>query len=226
MAHAARKAGEKVARVLIVDDHPAVREGLSIRLSRQPDLEVCGEAADVPAALRLAADTDPDVVVVDISLRSGDGIELIKRLRARDSRAKMLVWSMYGESLYAERALQAGAAGYITKGEATDTIVAAIRRVLAGGLYLSPGMTESVVRRAVAAPGQGPLPDPIAALSDRELEVFRHLGRGLDTNRIAERMRVSPKTVETYRARVKEKLGLDTATAVLQRAVRWVLENG
>ena len=226
MAQAARKAGNMVARVLIVDDHPAVREGLSIRLSRQPDLEVCGEAADVPSALRLAAATDPDVIVVDISLRSGDGIELIKRLKARDSRAKMLVWSMYGESLYAERALQAGAAGYITKEEATDTIVGAIRRVLAGGIYLSPGMTESVVRRAVAAPGKGPLPDPVAALSDRELEVFRHLGGGLDTHQIAERMQVSPKTVETYRARVKEKLGLDTATAVLQRAVRWVLENG
>ena len=226
MARVARKAGKKVARVLIVDDHPAVREGLSIRLSRQPDLEVCGEAADVPDALRLDADTDPDVIVVDISLRTGDGIELIKRLKARDSRARMLVWSMYSESLYAERALQAGAAGYITKEEATDTIVAAIRHVLAGGVYLSPRMTESVVRRSVAGPGEGPLPEPVANLSDRELEVFRHLGHGLDTHQIAERMRVSPKTVETYRARIKEKLGLDTASAVLQRAVRWVIENG
>ena len=226
MGQPARKARKPAARVLIVDDHPAVREGLAIRLSRQPDLEVCGEAADAFAALRLAADSDPDVIVVDISLRTGDGIELIKRLKARGTRARMLVWSMYSESLYAERALHAGAAGYVTKEEATDTIVAAIRHVLAGGIYLSPRMTESVVRRSVAGSGEGPLPEPVAGLSDRELEVFRHLGRGLDTHQIADLMQISPKTVETYRARIKEKLSLDTASAVLQRAVRWVIENG
>jgi DNA-binding NarL/FixJ family response regulator len=153
-------------------------------------------------------------------------LPLTKRLKDRNSPAKMLVWSMYSESLYAERALQAGAAGYITKEEATDAIVRAIRHVLAGGIYLSPRMTEAVVRRAVAGPGKDLLPEPVAGLSDRELEVFRHLGRGLDTHQIAGRMRVSPKTVETYRARIKEKLGLDSATAVLQRAVLWVVENG
>src|SRR5262245_22264187 len=139
------------ARVLIVDDHPAVREALAVRIGRQPDLEVCGEAADVGEALRLLADTRPDVAVVDITLKSGDGLDLIKRMRDRDDHVRMLVWSMHGESLYAERALRAGALGYVNKDQATDTIVEAIRRVRDGKVWLSEVMAERLLQRSVGA---------------------------------------------------------------------------
>ena len=144
-----RRKTQPRARVLIVDDHPAVREALAIRIGRQRDLEVCGEAADMSEALRLIADARPDVAVVDISLKDGDGIDLIKRIRDRDDRVRILVWSMHSEALYAERALRAGALGYVNKEQATDTIVEAIRRVLAGKVYLSDAMTERMLHRAV-----------------------------------------------------------------------------
>lgn len=139
----------KKSKVLIVDDHPAVREALTIRLGRQPDLEVCGEAADTSDALRLVADTRPDAAVVDISLKSGNGIDLIKRIRDRDDHVRIVVWSMHSESLYAERALRAGALGYVNKDQATDAIVEAIRRVLGGKVWLSEAMTERMLRRTV-----------------------------------------------------------------------------
>src|SRR6516162_8776059 len=132
----------KRARVLIVDDHPAVREALALRISRQPDLEVCGEAADTNDALRLVGEILPDAAVVDVSLKTGNGIDLIKRIRDRNERVRILVWSMHSESLYAERALRAGALGYINKGHATDRIVEAIRRVLEGKVYLSEAIAE------------------------------------------------------------------------------------
>ncbi|MBN9120760.1 MAG: response regulator transcription factor [Planctomycetes bacterium] len=142
---------KKRARVLIVDDHPAVREALSLRIGRQPDLEVCGEAADMGEALRLLAPARPDVAVVDISLRASNGIELIKRIRDRDDRVRVLVWSMHGESLYAERALRAGALGYVNKDRATDTIVDAIRSVLEGKVWLSEAMANRLLQRTVGA---------------------------------------------------------------------------
>ena len=144
-----RKKPEDRARVLIVDDHPAVREALALRIGRQPDLEVCGEAADMSEALRLVAETQPDVAVVDITLKTGNGIDLIKRIRDRNDHVRILVWSMHSESLYAERALRAGALGYVNKDQATDTIVEAIRRVLAGKVWLSDAMTERMLQRAV-----------------------------------------------------------------------------
>src|SRR5690349_4022356 len=139
----------KRARVLIVDDHPPVREALALRIGRQPDLEVCGEAADMAEALGLLADTRPDVAVVDITLKSGDGIDLIKRIRDRDDHVRVVVWSMHAESLYAERALRAGALGYVNKDQATDTIVEAIRRVRDGKVWLSEAMAERMLQRAV-----------------------------------------------------------------------------
>ena len=215
--------GDKVINILIVDDHPISREGLAIRLSREPDLRVCGEAADVPDAISRAAETAPDLAVVDVALKSGSGIDLVKRLRDRFPGIKVLVWSMYQDTLYARRALQAGAGGYVNKECAAEVIVGAIRQVAGGGIYLNPDVIQAVLKRAVGS--DGPLPDPTAALSDRELTVFRLLGEGLDTQQIAARLHLSPKTVETYRARVRAKLGVESGSEVLRLAVRWVLEN-
>ena len=225
MAKSEKTPSKQAAKVLIVDDHPAVREGLAIRISRQPDLEVCGEAGDVAGALQLVAATDPDVAVIDIALKTGNGIDLIKRIKARNGSIRMLVWSMYNESLYAERALQAGAMGYVNKEQATDQIIAAIRRVLDGKVYLSEAMADQVLRRAVGGRTQPLKRSPAEILSDRELEVFQLMSEGLDTERIAEKMRVSPKTVETYRARIKEKLHLSTGPELIRRAVEWRVEN-
>jgi DNA-binding NarL/FixJ family response regulator len=221
-----RKTNKKRARVLIVDDHPPVREALAIRIGRQRDLEVCGEAADTSEALRLVAETHPDVAVVDISLRNGDGIDLIKRIKTHDNHIRILVWSMHSESLYAERALRNGALGYANKDQATDRIVEAIRRVREGKVWLSEAMAERILLRAV---GTGPHQDtrsPLDVLADRELEVFRLIGQGVKTADIAERLHLSIKTVETYRDRIREKLQLDDGTTMAHYATRWVLENG
>jgi DNA-binding NarL/FixJ family response regulator len=215
----------KRARILIVDDHPAVREGLALRISRQQDMEVCGEASDVGEALRCVANSNPDVAIVDVSLRTGHGLDLIKRIKARGNSIPILVWSMHSESLYAERALRAGAMGYITKEHATDKIIAAIRRVLDGKVYLSDSLAESLLNRAVGKGRSAVEQSPIDILSDRELEVFQFLGQGLDTQQIAERMHISPKTVETYRARLKEKLNLTSGSELLRKAMQWVLES-
>lgn len=216
--------GGRAAQVLIVDDHPVVREGLGIRIARQPDLEVCGEASSVAEALVQVDATDPDVAVIDISLGEGDGLDLIRRIRGRAARVRILVWSMHPETLYAERALQAGALGYINKKEATGRIIEAIRCVLAGQVYLSGLMTDRLLRRHV---GGGPPQEssPAESLTDRELEVFRLIGGGLTTAEVAGRMNRSVSTVETYRHRIKVRLGLRNATELVQAATQWVLEN-
>ena len=213
-------------RVLIVDDHPAVREALAIRIGRQRDLKVCGEAADMGEALRLVAEARPDVAVIDISLKAGDGLDLIKRIKDRDGRVRMLVWSMHSESLYAERALRAGALGYINKDQATDRIVEAIRRVLEGKVWLSEALTERMLQRAIGPGPQGVMRSPLDALADRELEVFRLIGQGVKTAAIAQRLHLSVKTVETYRDRIRQKLDLDDGTKLAHYATQWVLENG
>jgi DNA-binding NarL/FixJ family response regulator len=215
-----------MAKVLIVDDHPAVREALAIRISGQPDLEVCGEAADVAEALRVAAEAEPDVAVIDIALKAGSGIDLIKRLRDRDDRVRLIVWSMYGEELYAERALRAGAMGYLTKDQATGRILDAIRQVLDGKLYLSPAMSEKLLKRVVGSGGREAVRPPVESLSDRELEVFRLIGQGLKTQEIAARLHLSVKTVETYRSRIRGTLELKDGAELGRRAVQWALENG
>jgi DNA-binding NarL/FixJ family response regulator len=216
---------KKRARILIVDDHPAVREALAFRIDRQPDLEVCGEAADMGGALRQLADAKPDLAVVDISLKNGSGIDLIKRIKDRDDSVRMLVWSMHSESLYAERALRAGALGYINKDQATDKIVVAIRRVLAGKVYLSDAMAEKLLKRAVGGDREKPTYSPLEALADRELEVFRLIGQGVKTAEIAERLHLSVKTVETYRDRIRQKLNLTDGTELAHYATQWVVEN-
>jgi DNA-binding NarL/FixJ family response regulator len=217
---------KKRARVLIVDDHPAVREALALRINRQPDLEVCGEAADTGDALHLVAEILPDAAVVDISLKTGNGIELIKRIKGRNERVRILVWSMHNESLYAERALRAGALGYINKDQATVRIVEAIRRVLEGKVYLSEAMAERMLQRAVGGAREEVTRSPVDVLADRELEVFRLIGGGVKTAEIAGRLHLSVKTVETYRDRIRQKLNLSDGTRLSHYATQWVLENG
>lgn len=214
------------ARVLIVDDHPVVREALAIRIGQEADLEVCGEAADLAEALEVAASTRPDIAVVDIALKTASGIDLIKRLKARDEDTLIIVWSMYGEDLYAQRALRAGARGYITKEQATGKIIEAIRLVLDGKVYLSPAMTDKLLKRAAGLSGMSPASSAIDSLSDRELDVFRLIGKGTKTADIASGLHLSVKTVETYRDRIRTKLDLSDGTELSRCAVQWVLENG
>ena len=221
-----RNQTKKRARILIVDDHPAVREALAARIGRQPDLEVCGEAADMSEALRLITDTQPDLAVIDISLKTASGIDLIKRIKDRNDSVRMLVWSMHSESLYAERALRAGALGYVNKDQATDKIIEAIQRVLEGKVYVSDALAEKMLHRAVGGSRKEATRLPLDALADRELEVFRLIGQGVKTAEIAERLHLSVKTVETYRDRIRQKLDLSDGTELAHFATQWVLENG
>jgi DNA-binding NarL/FixJ family response regulator len=213
------------ARVLIVDDHPAVREALALRIGRQPDLEVCGEAADTGEALHQIAETDPDVAVIDISLKTGDGIDLIKRIRDRNDHVRILVWSMHSESLYAERALRAGALGYVNKDQATDQIVEAIRRVLQGKVFLSETMSQRLLQQAVGSSRPEVESSPVDVLADRELEVFLLIGQGVKTAEIAERLHLSIKTIETYRDRIRQKLKLSDGTRLAHFAAQWIMER-
>ena len=221
----AKNKSEKPARVLIVDDHPAIREALSLRIDRQPDLAVCGEAADIADALRLVGARKPDVAVVDLTLKTGSGIELIKRIRDRHASIRILVWSMHSESFYAKRALRAGALGYISKDEATDRIIDAIRSVLKGKIWLSETMAESILQRTIGTPHGEIAPTPLDTLADREMEVFRLIGEGIKTRQIAGRLHLSIKTVETYRDRIRQKLDLGDGTELAHVATQWVLEN-
>jgi DNA-binding NarL/FixJ family response regulator len=225
MAESKSQPSKPAARVLIVDDHPAVREALAMRIAAQPDLEVCGEAEDAAEALRLAAATDPNVAVIDIGLKAGDGIDLIKRLKARNEGFRAIVWSMYSEDLYAERALHAGALGYLNKERATSEIIAAIRQVLDGKMYLSPVLREKLLRRAVGSSTQDHGRSPVEILSDRELEVLRLIGDGVRTAEIAVRLHLSVKTIETYRGRIRQKLGLTNGADVARYAAQWALER-
>lgn len=219
------KLSRHVTRILIVDDHPTVREGLTVRISSQDDMEVCGEAADEEQALSKTIELRPDVAIVDISLPKGHGIDLIKQIRARCGEVKMIVHSMYEESLYAERSLQAGALGYVNKREAAETLLDAIRKVASGEVYLSPEMTRRLLHRTVGG-GVEVGASPIEGLSDRELEVFEQIGRGLTTSAIANRLHLSVHTIDTHREKIKRKLDLKSGTELSQRAVQWVIENG
>jgi len=211
-------------RVLIVDDHPAVREGLAIRISSQADMEVCGEAADVADALERFDALQPDLVVVDIQLKTGDGLDLVKRIKSRDEMVRILVWSMYPDALYAPRALHAGALGYINKDNTTGRIVDAIRQVRDGKIYLSEPMAQKLLTRSVSGSATTTT-SPIESLSDRELEVFRLIGDGVSTVDIAKRLHLSTHTIDTHKQRIKQKLNIETAVELTRAATRWIL-NG
>jgi len=211
-------------KVFLVDDHPLVREWLTNLIHQQPDLAVCGEAESGPQALQAIEALKPDVAIVDISLKDSSGIELIKSLRQCCPRTTVLVLSMHEESHYAERALRAGAKGYIVKRETTRKVITAIRRVLEGKVYVSEELAAALA--AQFATGQSLVArSPAELLSDRELEVFELFGQGRGTRQIAEQLRVSVKTVQAYCARIKEKLGLASATELVREAVRWHERN-
>jgi DNA-binding NarL/FixJ family response regulator len=206
-------------RVFLVDDHPLVREWLGNLINRQEDLEICGEAGSAPQAREKIDEAKPDIAVVDITLDSGSGLELIKDLRVSQPKMAVVVLSMHDESLYAERAMRAGAKGYLVKKETTKNILMVIREVLAGRLYVSGALAESILDRVRS--GEKPGVSAIESLSDRELEVFRMIGRGMKTREIAESLHISMKTVQVYCARIKEKLKLADATQLLREAMRW-----
>ena len=208
-------------KVFLVDDHPIVRQGLALFIEREPDLMVCGEAEDATSALQAIRDAAPDFVILDISLNGPDGLELLKTLRMRYPNLPALVLSMHDESVYAERALRAGANGYIMKQEAADKVITAIRHILGGDVYLSDNLTKRMLQQFVN--GSISPRDPLAKLSDRELEVFRLIGAGHGTRQIADELHVSTKTVESYQAHIKEKLALRNARELVQHAVEWSL---
>jgi DNA-binding NarL/FixJ family response regulator len=210
----------KRARILLVDDHPLVRERLAEIINREADLTVCGGAEDRHEAIAALVKRKPDLVIVDLALKNSDGLELIKDVRTRWPKVRMLVVSMHDESLYAERVIRAGALGYITKQEATRKILLAIRRVLAGGIYLNEKVAAHIIGRLTAR-SSSVAATPAEVLADRELQVFDLTGRGHNTNEIAARLHIAVKTVETYRARIKEKLKLNDSSELLQWAIAW-----
>ena len=212
-------------RVLIVDDHPFMRSGLAQTINDQSGLHVCGEAGSVAAALEIIDSTRPQLAVVDISLGAESGIELIQVIRQRWPEIRVLVSSMHDEGLFAERALRAGALGYVNKGEPTDVFIAALLRVNSGQVYLSERMTKRLLDQ-VRTDKPEPRRSPIETLSNRELEVYEMIGRGLSTKQIAAKLSLSPKTIETYREHIKQKLSLSNSTELTRSAVQWVLEQG
>lgn len=214
-----------VAQILIVDDHPMVRDGLALRISQQPDMKVCGEASDVAEALRLVPQCRPDLAIIDISLKEGHGLDLIKQIRLLDERVKMLVSSMHDEALFAERVLRAGAMGFLNKQEAPEKVIAAIRAVLDGKMVFSSQMTERMLHRAVGRPLQA-AQSPIEGLTDRELEIFELIGRGMTTRKIANQLGLSVHTIETHREKIKSKLKLKNSSELGRHALQWVLETG
>ena len=207
-------------QVFLVDDHPLVRELLTNLINKRPDLRVCGEAGSAPEALRLIGELQPDIAIVDITLASGSGLELIKDLQLQQPGVAVLVLTMHDESIYALRALRAGARGYIMKCEATQKVIQAIRTVLAGKLFVSERVTAQMAEK-FAEPRPAKTGSPVELLSDRELEVFQLLGRGQGTRQIAEQMHISFKTVQAFCARIKDKLELDNVNELLREAVRW-----
>jgi DNA-binding NarL/FixJ family response regulator len=212
-------------KILVVDDHPLMRKGLALSLSEEPGLEIVGQAADAEEALSAFETLDPDLAIVDVSLPGMSGLELIKHLVALKPDVQVLVVSRHDEALYAERAIRAGARGYVMKLEAGDKIVDAVRHVLRGGIYLSEDLKDRMLFGA-ASGSKSPTQSPLEVLSDREIEVFEMTGRGLATREIAERLHLSVKTVESYRARIKTKLNLNTAAELMQHAVQWVEGEG
>jgi DNA-binding NarL/FixJ family response regulator len=208
-------------RVLLVDDHPILRQGLGQLINQESDMAVCGEAEDSPKAFSAVEELQPDVAIVDISLRGGNGIELIKNLKARYPNLAMIVLSMHDESLYAERALRAGALGYIMKEEGTEKVLEGIRKVLTGEIFLSEKMKTKMLQQL--ANGRAKVvSSPIEHLTDRELEVFRLIGEGRSTRQIAAELHLSVRTVEAYREYIKSKLNLKNSTELVQHAFHWV----
>ena len=216
--------GTTKTRVLVVDDHPIVRQGLALLINRESDLVVCGEAEEMHTAMQEILTTHPDIVVVDISLSGPDGLELLKSIRTRHPHLPVLILSMHDESIYAERALRAGANGYIMKQEATEKVLEALRRIVNREIYVSDRVANKMLQQYIGGNAVAQR-SPVADLTDRELEVFRLIGGGHSTRQIAEELRLSVKTVESYQAHIKEKLSLRSARELMQHAIQWSISE-
>ena len=206
-------------RILVVDDHPAIREALAYTIRDKIDMELCGQAGTAAEAFDLIPTAHPDVAIIDISLKDAHGLDLVQKIRAEHPSVQMLIYSMYDELAYAERAIQVGALGYLAKSEPTKHIVEAIRSVMRGEVYLSRRMTSRILGKVVKEQQNGFI---VGKLTDREMAIFQKLGEGADIKHIAKDLNLSRKTVETYRRRVKEKLGLDSVSALMQYAIQWM----
>lgn len=211
-------------RIFVVDDHPIMRDGISLLLGSEKDLQICGSAGSMQDALKQFLTVKPDLLIVDLSLKDGLGLELIKTVKERYPKIRMLVVSAYDENLYAERALRNGASGYVNKQECEDTLLLAIRTVLAGRRFVSDQILQKLVSLAIGGVDteNG---DPVERLSDRELEIFRLIGRGTTPAAIAKQLHISPHTVDSHREKIRHKLNLENGRELMQRAMRWVLDN-
>jgi DNA-binding NarL/FixJ family response regulator len=207
------------ARILLVEDHPIVRQGLAQILGQTPDLEVCSFAEDAHSTLRAVQSSRPDLIIVDISLKTEDGLELVKDLRTRKVQTPVLILSMHQESVYAPRAMRAGAQGYVMKGEPTPRLLAAVRKVLAGGISFSEEVTAELLRRQIG--GEPAALSPVELLTDKELQIFRLIGQGRSTREISEALTRSVKTIEAHRENIKLKLGLKNSPQLVRAAVEW-----
>jgi DNA-binding NarL/FixJ family response regulator len=210
-------------KVFVVDDHPIVRQGLALLINQEPDLMVCGQAEEMHSALQAIQNFRPDIMIVDISLNGPDGLELLKNVRGKYSGMPVLILSMHDESIYAERALRAGANGYIMKQEATEKVLVALRRILTGEIYVSDRVGNHMLQHYIR--GTSLPQSSVAELTDRELEVFRLIGEGHGTRQIAEELHLSIKTVESYQAHIKEKLSLRSARELVQHAIQWTVSE-
>jgi DNA-binding NarL/FixJ family response regulator len=210
--------------VLIVDDHPLMRQGLAMLINQQQDMQVCGEAEEAHTAMQRIAQNRPDIVILDLTLKGPDGLELLKTVRTTDPDLPILILSMHDEAIYAERALRARANGYIMKQEASEKVLVAVRRILDGDVYLSDSMSRKMLQQYIDG-SPSLLESRISSLSDRELEVFCRIGEGRATREIAEELRLSIKTVETYQAHIKEKLGLRSGRELIQHAIQWKVQE-
>ncbi len=219
--HAGESQGQARRTILIVDDHPVLRHGISQLINNEKDLVVCGEAETAPTALDAMRRLKPDLALLDITLQGTNGIELVKLMRAEQPKLHILMLSMHDESLYALRALRAGARGYVMKGEAMEYVLTALRKVLDGDIYVSPRFSERLVFKAIQSL-EGGMGSPVDKLSDRELEVLQLLGQGFGTREIADELHLSIKTIETHRAHIKEKLGFKDAGEMVRFAIDWV----
>ncbi len=209
-------------KVLIVDDHPVLRQGIAQLIALENDMTVCGEAADAGEALKVAQETQPDVAIVDISLHDSNGIDLIKDMLIRWPKLPILVLSMHSESFYAERVFRAGAKGYVTKGEPSGKVIEGLRKVLAGEVYVSEKLASKMIGRLMGGARADASGFSIDRLSDREFQVFELIGQGMQTREIAQKLHLSIKTIDAHRENIKNKLKLDNATELLKTAIHWV----
>jgi DNA-binding NarL/FixJ family response regulator len=211
--------------VFIVDDHPLLRQGLALLINREEDLTVCGEAEEAQAAMQAISQSQPDVLILDISLTGPDGLDLLKSIRSLYPYLPVLILSMHDETTYAERALRARANGYIMKQEATEKVLVAVHRILNGEIYLSDRIANKMLQQYIGG-SSAALQSRLSTLSDRELEVFRSIGEGRSTRQIADELHLSVKTVETYQAHLKEKLALRSGRELIQHAIQWKINEG